>query len=535
MHTVTKRVLLVNYSGQILTTNTFIPDNSLGTLAGVLRQSGINVEIIDLQNPFDFGSVMEYAEKDYSLDIISSLDNCAEPDLKAIAKYRHCKAQAEKKFIAKKLKYLIQKIKEENITLIGFKLWMGSAINHINKMVKEVKSTCPNVITVAGGPAVQYLGDYLKEYSHAFDHIIHGEAEQSILSILSSNINSLPLFLNSKRVFEDSLDSIPFPTYDKDIYPTIDTFYKIRIIDESRGCFNNCSFCSHSHFSGHGVRQRSLGPVVDEIQRLHEEDGIDYFRLSGSNPPWPFIVALGRELIHRNLKVYFSIFSSMNNVNAQDFPMLRQAGLCSIFYGIESGDMQFLKKVHKKNNISIPHIISTAQKAMENNIFITLSFIIPSPFETNDTKNKTYDLIKNIFSRSTHGSVMILPPFLSPWSQWWHNMEEYGFKFEKGIDRKKYLFNMIDKNLDFLLPKTSWDNLGYSLNGKSVPQLFAECAEFNKLVERLGIVTDFDDSSYMLSLMGNIKPKEFKKRIISQLLKGGAKAVASMVDNWEAT
>lgn len=53
-----KKVLLINFCGHVLTTNTFIPDGSLAVLASSLYQYDVPIEIIDLQNPVDMGKVL---------------------------------------------------------------------------------------------------------------------------------------------------------------------------------------------------------------------------------------------------------------------------------------------------------------------------------------------------------------------------------------------------------------------------------------------------------------------------------------------
>src|SRR5512146_1964843 len=54
-----EKALLVNHPGYTLTANTFIPDNALAVLAAVLKEDGTDAEIIDYQNAYDIGSILE--------------------------------------------------------------------------------------------------------------------------------------------------------------------------------------------------------------------------------------------------------------------------------------------------------------------------------------------------------------------------------------------------------------------------------------------------------------------------------------------
>jgi radical SAM superfamily enzyme YgiQ (UPF0313 family) len=43
-----------------------------------------------------------------------------------------------------------------------------------------------------------------------------------------------------------------------------------------RGCRARCTFCSVRTFNGKGVRLRSVGSVLDELQRLEEQYGVEH-------------------------------------------------------------------------------------------------------------------------------------------------------------------------------------------------------------------------------------------------------------------
>src|SRR5690349_6561723 len=67
------KALLVNYAGAMLTPNTFIPDNSLATLAQVLRLDGTDAQIIDYQNASDIGSVLQIEDRSVAEAIWASV------------------------------------------------------------------------------------------------------------------------------------------------------------------------------------------------------------------------------------------------------------------------------------------------------------------------------------------------------------------------------------------------------------------------------------------------------------------------------
>ena len=545
-----KKVLLVNYAGYFLCANTFIPDNSLGALAAMLKRQGVPVEIVDLQSPRAVGSVMDHTDRSAAQALVEQLNLGHAAPESLIRRYQDDRRQGEQWLIDSAIEQLLTKISSEDIGLVGFKLWAGEGILGAVQMAEAIRSAYPKVTLVAGGPAVEFCGNYLLELTRAFDQLVPGEGEYAIAALACQepghsssknaglitrealtrqgiSIQRQTASLEMPRVSQ--LDDLPFATYDREIYPNIDEFYKFRILDETRGCFNQCAFCSHTQLNGHGTRRRRAVLVVDEIERLQKTEAVNYFRFSGSNPPWRLIAQIAEEILKRKLDVCYSIFASMNNVNPDIFGLLHESGLRSMFFGIESGDFEQLERAHKKDNVSREHVVRVSQAAMQHGIFITLSFIVPAPFETAETKRNSLNLIGDIFARQSHGSILTLPPFLMPGTQWWNDMAEYGFEFTPGMDRRSYILHGMKLSNDYLLPRDSWSDYGYLLHGKTMPELLAECGEFVRQVEQVGALTHIDDAAYMLALMGNLDPREYKNRVLSNLILGGAENLDAQV------
>jgi len=265
------------------------------------------------------------------------------------------------------------------------------------------------------------------------------------------------------------------------------------------------------------------------MEHAHKEDGISYFRFSGSNPPWKFLVSVGEEIKKRGLKIFYSAFASMNNIRASDIPHLHESGLRALFFGIETGDHEYLRRVHNKNNMSTDFIVNVGSEAMRCGVFSCFSFIVPSPFETHHTRRASLNLIEKLFSQYKHGSVLAVPSFLGSGSEWWEKMQDYGFEFNEGVDKRSYLRSMLDWDSDFLLPRSLLKDLGYQLNRKNCVELFAECEHFMNDVEKLGVQTNIDDAAYMIGLMGGVDPIRYKADIVGHLIRGGAEELSAFV------
>jgi radical SAM superfamily enzyme YgiQ (UPF0313 family) len=271
--------------------------------------------------------------------------------------------------------------------------------------------------------------------------------------------------------------------------------------------------------------------VVDEIERLRSEEGVSHFRFAGSNPPWQLVSQIAHEILRRKLDVYYSIFASMNNVRPALFGLLHESGLRAMFVGIESGDSGLVHRALNKRNGRRTKIVHVCQSAMSAGIFVSLSFIVPAPFETEETKRTSLELIEEIFARHSLGSIVLSIPFLAPGSRWWNRKEEYGFELAPGMDERAYVLDIVRQSVDYLLPQRSLTDYGYLLQGKTVPNLLDECEEFGQEIERKGAITGMDDSSYMLAHMGNLDPCAYHELARRNLILGGSDRLCNQVQH----
>ncbi|MFO7768376.1 MAG: radical SAM protein [bacterium] len=162
---------------------------------------------------------------------------------------------------------------------------------------------------------------------------------------------------NPARELVRDLDELPWPArdYTERILRMGGTLNMVR----SRGCYANCSFCSIASFyriqSGSAWRQRSIGDVVDEMAHLserwpeaelkfHDDQFIGPGR-KGREDAMAFAETLAsREDI--DLPLY--IFARSDSVEPGLFKTLKEAGLKSVFVGVESGSQRELDAFDKR-------------------------------------------------------------------------------------------------------------------------------------------------------------------------------------------
>lgn len=210
------KVLLVNYAGYWMTANSFIADSSLALLAGVLLEKGIETEIVDFQNTDDIGKIMEYQEGPWAQGIIDSMKAKRPLDEKDLEGYWKQRTFGQEQFEKEKTKWLLDKIKNEHVTAIGFKLWIGNGLKGAIFMAKEIKKHFPKVKLIAGGPGVQFAQQYFYEYTDAFDHAVYGEAEEILIPLLEGDTSVYNLMTPdgkmTRKDFTKDINQTPAPS-----------------------------------------------------------------------------------------------------------------------------------------------------------------------------------------------------------------------------------------------------------------------------------------------------------------------------------
>ncbi len=532
-------VLLVTYAGYLATSNTFIADNSLATLAASLLARGIETRILDFQNAEDIGSIGDLAGEQLAAELLARLQRQGSVDAATYRAYRQSRDLAQRAREIVFRERLLAAIAEQRPTLVGFKLWAGNGLPAMLEMAAAVRREHPEITLVAGGPAATLGGQRLRERAPMFDHFVVGDGEQAIVELaLGAPAETIVTLGRRARrgggvAYGTPLDALPPAVYTRDVYPGLDRFFSIRVIDESRGCFNHCAFCAHPSLSG-TTRLKSPARVADEMQHALEQHGIETFRFSGSNPPFKHLCAVASEIRRRALPVRFSSFSSLANTRSERMQELAASGLRALFFGVESADPDVLSRAHHKNNLDERHVIEVVHAATDAGIFCCLSAIVPSPFETEAARARTRDLVCTSLEGGRLGAVLLLPALLMPGSDWWQRPEEFGFELTPGTTGDTLMDALLEWDNDFMLPRELAKEVGYSLHGRSSRELFEECGAFVRELQSAGIQTNVDDASFMIGQLAGLDAASYQRTMLDNMVLGGSARLGGFVRRMNA-
>jgi len=298
------------------------------------------------------------------------------------------------------------------------------------EIAQAIKRQLPQTATVLGGYHV--LG--LTECPPGFDFVVKGEGElptRDLADFLTGRRSHL-LDIPGLRAYRDpatersisvtpttlgiTLQTLPLPFR----LPREDYFSmsmgenlpdtRLACIVIGRGCPFRCDFCCTPQvFHGrHGYRD--FDKVVDEIEMLQSEHGVNTLNLRDETfAPESKVRAFCEKLLQRNISVSWRAFATFGTLRPDTISLMAQAGCHMLFYGIEASDADTLKLRRKSFARHFEYIARDIQHAQSCGIFVRGGFIVGHETDTEETFARHLEFLKQV--RPDELYVSFLTPF----------------------------------------------------------------------------------------------------------------------------
>lgn len=300
---------------------------------------------------------------------------------------------------------------------------------------KLVKQANPSVKIFAGGPHFGLSARDALRVVPEIDYIVKGEGEITSCELLKTNFDQNKLagvlglvyrdalgkiIENPDRPFIQNLDELPMPAwhlFELEKYPGTTSIEKTGLknigIISSRGCPNQCIFCSSIALHKGRLRLRSPKNFVDELEYLYKTYGYRAFNFYDDT----FSIVRGHavdiceEIIRRDLKIYWYASGRVNTVDKELLALMKKSGCVRINFGIESGSPRMLKII--KKGITMEQARAAVKAAVMVGLEVTLNFLMVYPYETWADIALTVDAIKEFRSLSavmpSYSFIIIYP------------------------------------------------------------------------------------------------------------------------------
>ena len=355
-------------------------------------------------------------------------------------------------------------LNEQPIDLIGITA-MTPQVKQAHEIAQQIKSHLPEIPIIAGGAHPTLLPSQTLQEFQSFDMIVIGEGEDTIVdlaarlehkeAIADEKVQGVAYRLDGKIIITEprprilDLDGLPNPHdhYDFDYYRNHNSFgFTENCVSMivSRGCPYNCRFCATKTFWTRKYICKSIDSVLTEIRSVLKRgaEGI-VFRDSTFNVNRAWVFELCLRIIKEKLRFKWAINGRVNLVDSELFRRMKEAGLDTVYFGVESGSQQMLDFYGK--GITLEQTEKAFEICRKLKIHTGAYFMLGALPETREDMELTYQFVKKL--KPTFSLVFIFMPL--PGS------ELYDYYINKG-----YQFNYNDIRSD----KAVFPSAGFALD-----------------------------------------------------------------------
>jgi len=290
--------------------------------------------------------------------------------------------------------------------IVGVSIISGKALDDAMKLSKYAKDIG---ITVVWGGFLPSVMPELSLKTGCVDIISIGEGEYTMLDLLDAietgrsidTVKGLAYIKDGQVITTPQRDFIclsELPVLDFnliDIKNYLFSYYSCKkafYLYSSKGCTGHCTFCYNSNFNKSSHRIRPPEHVVEEITYLVDKYGVDGIHF---NDDLMFVnkdemYSLCSLIKEAKLAFYWGCFSIIGLFGKEEFQFMYDSGCRWIFFGIESGSREMLKKI--KKGINYDKIEQTYVDCADVGIIARAGFILGLPGETEADLRETISL-----------------------------------------------------------------------------------------------------------------------------------------------
>jgi radical SAM superfamily enzyme YgiQ (UPF0313 family) len=307
-------------------------------------------------------------------------------------------------FVEERIKSLIDFYKEKEVKIAGSYLTSNGFADNV-RIHEELKKQKPDLFLVGGGPAVDWSGKEIFNYTDAFDVLSYGDGDPVVAPLArlvyegEGNLDDIPNIWfrdrttgrvreSGRRRMDIPLKGLPHPTYSKEFYPDIDGKIMIAPREDSRSCpYGKCSFCVQTRIGGK-YRLRPVEELAEEINT----SGMIAHRSSGPSPKPDYVAELVKLIPGKSVSAF-----AYANPN-YDYPEVSK-GLTGVFIGLESTDRHILEDVLNKTSDTERYLKNAWEMVKEfkrYGVATIVAMMVPCPGETQATMERSLEYLVDL-------------------------------------------------------------------------------------------------------------------------------------------
>ena len=392
-------------------------------------------------------------------------------------------------------------IRSKEINIVGITSTTTTAISAY-KIAAFIKKYNPQIKILMGGIHPTILPE--EALSNGADIVVRGEGERTLVELTPALIDKKDLtkikgisFKEGRKMIHNppcerivDLDKIPFPARHLFKFPqSYVPFMKLKR-DEytahlitSRGCTGKCIFCNKQMFSRE-ITFRSPENIIEEIKMLKERFNVkeisfadDFFTFDAQR-----VKKICKLLIKEKLNVKWACSNTrVDVVDKKMFDLMKASGCYRVWFGVESGNNQVLKKIGK--DITLKQIKTAFKVAHQAGLMTGGYFIIGHHIDTPKTINQTIRFAKSLDADAV--SFSINTPF--PGTALYQILKNKGWLLSKNwedyqmFERPLFFTDKLTPELILKMYKKAWLScylFNYKFIVKHIRRLISERENF---------------------------------------------------------
>lgn len=201
---------------------------------------------------------------------------------------------------------------------------------------------------IIGGPAFSIIPEELLAYTGA-DYGIVGEGERLVCDLVRDLSQGLtpPRLLRGERLLAGS--EMASPLYTSELIGFYLEKSGMINLQTKRGCPHGCIYCSYPTLEGDRYRCRDAGSVVDDLERIKAEHGVESFFFTDSvfNDADGHYLEVVEEIIRRKLAIRWCCYMRPQGVARPEIALMKRAGLYAAELGTDAASDTTLASLGK--------------------------------------------------------------------------------------------------------------------------------------------------------------------------------------------
>lgn len=308
---------------------------------------------------------------------------------------------------------IIETVKEYQPDVVGSTAYTAT-LKEALKILSNAKTISEDIVTCLGGIHSTFCDREVLDENAFVDYIVRSEGEETFPELLDTLFKGEDVskvlgvshrvggsfVRNASRPLIEDIETIEaaWDLVNWDDYGfTTTEGSRFALVNSSRGCTQDCSFCSQKLFWQRSWRARKPEAFVAELEMLNERYGVNVIMITDEVPTldrerWEQILDI---LIEKDMDLEILMETRVDDILRDEdiIDKYRKAGILHIYVGVEASNQETLDKFNK--NIEV----SQSKKALDiinkADIISETSLVMGMPDETKASIRRTLELAKH--------------------------------------------------------------------------------------------------------------------------------------------